>query len=45
VVVLVPVVPQLGLVEQEEEHQAEQQHREQQRRLDAAFEGLGQAGA
>ena len=42
VMVLVPVVPQLGLVEQEEEHHAEQQHREQQRGLDAAFEGLGQ---
>ena len=29
VVMLVPVVPQLGLVEQEEEHQPEQQHAEQ----------------
>ena len=41
-VMLVPVVPQLRLVEQEKEHQPEQQHSEQYRRLDAALEGLGQ---
>jgi hypothetical protein len=36
------VVPQLGLVEQEEEDQPEQQHAEQQAGLDPALEGLRQ---
>ena len=40
--VLVAVVPQLGLVQQEEEHQACQQHREQQVRVATVLEGLGQ---
>jgi len=41
-VMLVAVVPEFGLVEQEEDHQAAQQYAEQQARLDAALEGLGQ---
>ena len=40
--VLVTVVPQLGLVEQKEKHQAEQQHGKQFGWLDAALEGFGQ---
>jgi hypothetical protein len=42
VVVLVPVVPQLGLVQQEEEHQAHQQRGEQLMRPGLALERLGQ---
>ena len=39
---LVAVVPEFGLVQQEEEDQPEQQHTEQHAGLDPAFEGLRQ---
>jgi hypothetical protein len=42
VVVFVPVVPQLGLVQQEEEHQPHQQGEEQVVRAGLALERLGQ---
>ena len=41
-VVFVPVMPQFRLVEQEEEHHAEEQRGEQAGRLDPALEGFGQ---
>ena len=40
--VLVAVVPQLGLVQQEEEHQPQQQHGEQVVGIGRPLEGLGQ---
>ena len=42
VVVLMPVVPQLGFVEQKEKHQAAQQHGKQLVRARLALERLGQ---
>jgi hypothetical protein len=42
VMVLVPVMPEFGLVEQEEEHDADQKSGEQLVRIEAAFESLGQ---
>ena len=42
VAVLMPVVPQLGLVEQEEEHHAHEQRGEEVVRVGRALEGLGQ---
>ena len=42
VVVLMPVVPELGLVEQKEKHQAHQQRGKQVVGIDMAFKRLGQ---
>jgi hypothetical protein len=40
--VLMAVVPEFGLVEQKEKHQANQQHQKQVMRLDAALKSFGQ---
>jgi hypothetical protein len=42
VMVLMPVVPKLGFVEQKEKHQAQQERQKQLMRSSFAFESLGQ---